>query len=72
LWKPCDMLLSMMKNEFGNLDAQSPESRLAQVQSHESDPCHCNGGWPGDGSGVDDLADLMAHGDEGCCDGAGD
>ena len=25
-------------------------------------------GWPGDGSGEDDLADLMAHGDEGCCD----
>lgn len=28
-------------------------------------------GWPGDGSGVDDLADLMARGDEGCCDGPG-
>lgn len=25
-------------------------------------------GWPGDGSGEDDLADLMAHGDVGCCD----
>ena len=25
-------------------------------------------GWPGDGSGEDDLADMMAHGDEGCCD----
>lgn len=30
------------------------------------------GGWPGDGSGTDDLADLMAHGDEGCCDGPED
>ena len=29
-------------------------------------------GWPGDGSGTDDLADLMAHGDEGCCDGPND
>lgn len=29
-------------------------------------------GWPGDGSGEDDLADLMAHGDEGCCDQPGD
>jgi hypothetical protein len=29
-------------------------------------------GWPGDGSGEDDLADLMAHGDEGCCDGPED
>jgi hypothetical protein len=29
-------------------------------------------GWPGDGSGVDDLADLMAVGDEGCCDGPED
>ena len=27
------------------------------------------GGWPGDGSGTDDLADLMATGDRGCCDG---
>lgn len=30
------------------------------------------GGFPGDGSGTDDLADLMAHGDEGCCDGPGE
>ncbi len=29
-------------------------------------------GWPGDDSGTDDLANLMAHGDEGCCDGPGD
>lgn len=25
-------------------------------------------GWPGDGSGEDDLSDLMATGDEGCYD----
>lgn len=33
------------------------------------DDCDCSHGIPGDGSGEDDLADLMAHGDEGCCDG---
>jgi hypothetical protein len=41
------------------------------VVDHVPDPLHdeeayC--GWPGDGSGEDDLADLMAHGDEGCYD----
>lgn len=25
-------------------------------------------GFPGCGDGSDDLADLMAYGDEGCCD----
>lgn len=96
-------------NPFGQLDAQSAESRLAQVAPHEAtdhtpdplhdaeaysredyerdvraaqgdepqdhapDPLHDDEayrthGTPGDGSGEDDLADLMAHGDVGCCD----
>jgi len=89
-------------NPFGQLDAQSAESRLAQVMpdeatDHTPDPLHDAEayrdepdahldaayeertempdepqGWPGDGSGTDDLADLMAHGDEGCCDGPED
>lgn len=46
----------MDKNQFPHIDAQSPESRLAQVQSHEPLPEHR--GWPGDGSGEDDLADF--------------
>lgn len=77
-----------MMNDFSQLSAESPESRLAQVASHEpivdhgpdGDPYHDaaayrdegdepHRGWPGDGSGEDDLADLMATGDEGCCDG---
>jgi hypothetical protein len=44
---------------------------------HTPDPLHDaeayrTHGTPGDGSGEDDLADLMAHGDEGCCDGPED
>lgn len=74
-----------MMNTNSDLDPQSPESRLAHVASNEmpadaidhgpdGDPFHDaqayeHRGWPGDGSGEDDLADLMAHGDEGCCDG---
>jgi len=38
----------------------------------DADAPYDGGGWPGDGSGTDDLADLMAHGDEGCCDGPND
>lgn len=60
-----------MLNNNSALDPQSPESRLAHVHSNETPPngvCESHRGWPGDGSGEDDLADLMAHGDEGCCD----
>lgn len=32
------------------------------------DDVEWNTGHPGDGSGEDDLADLMAYGDEGCYD----
>lgn len=41
-----------------------------ETELHPDDFAHH--GWPGDGSGEDDLADLMAHGDEGCCDGPED
>ena len=75
--------LPMTSNQFAQLDAQSPVDRFAQFTTEEhaeyqtyldaqacardeSDNSH---GWPGDGSGEDDLADLMAVGDEGCCDG---
>lgn len=40
----------------------------AQVADPEPDDLDHPMGWPGDGSGEDDLADMMAHGDEGCCD----
>lgn len=46
-----------------------------EVVDHVPDPFHdaeAYYGFPGDGSGEDDLADLMAHGDEGCCDGPED
>ena len=86
-------------NPFGQLDAQSAESRLAQVMpdeaiDHTPDPlydaeayerdiraaqgdepdAHLDAafeertelhdepqGWPGDGSGMDDLADMNAN-----------
>lgn len=41
-----------------------------EPELHPDDLTHR--GVPGDGSGEDDLADLMAHGDEGCCDGPED
>ena len=43
-----------------------PYHDAAAYRDEGDEPHH---GWPGDGSGEDDLADLMAHGDEGCCDG---
>lgn len=49
------------------IDPQDPLRDQAQVQPEE-----VYVGWPGDGSGEDDLADLMATGDEGCCDGPED
>jgi hypothetical protein len=55
-------------NDFSMLFAESAESHFAQVASNEPHNADESHGWPGDGSGEDDLADLMAHGDEGCCD----
>jgi len=46
------------------LDPQNKSHEHAHQTSDEMD----HRGWPGDGSGEDDLADLMAHGDEGCFD----
>lgn len=60
----------MMTPTNSNLDPQSPEDRFAHVTPEEQP--YDGGGWPGDGSGTDDLADLMAHGDDGCCDGPDD
>ena len=76
-----------MLNNNSALDPQNAEHRLAHVACDEMPPDaidHGPGeselhpddephrGWPGDGSGEDDLADLMAVGDEGCCDGPED
>lgn len=38
----------------------------------EPEQSHDGAGFPGCGDGSDDLADLMATGDEGCCDGPED
>jgi hypothetical protein len=46
-----------------------PYHDAAAYRDEGDEPHH---GWPGDGSGEDDLADLMAVGDEGCCDGPDD
>jgi hypothetical protein len=59
-------------NDFSQLDAQRADSALAKITPaellSESGMTLEMAGWPGDGSGEDDLADVMAHGDEGCCD----
>jgi hypothetical protein len=49
------------------INPQDPIRDQVQIQPEE-----VYVGWPGDGSGEDDLADLMAYGDEGCCDGPED
>lgn len=58
-------------NTNSNLDPQSPVAHLAHVApdeavDHTPDPLHDSeaydgGGWPGDGSGADDLADMHAN-----------
>jgi len=68
-------------------DQPDAEPHVNDVPSEDNcpkclcNPCKCNWqpgdeesshGTPGDGSGEDDLADLMAHGDEGCCDSPGE
>lgn len=62
-------------NDFSNIPSESEirdTARLTPEEAWEStfedERPYDGGGWPGDGSGTDDLADLMAHGDEGCCD----
>jgi len=53
----------------------APDAHLDAAYEERTEleePPYDGGGFPGDGSGTDDLADLMAHGDEGCCDGPGD
>jgi hypothetical protein len=61
----------MMNNEpssnpNADLDPSSPLRDLIRVQPEEVEPeenfylRHDGGGWPGDGSGVDDLADYNA------------
>ena len=67
-----------MNNNFAQLDAQSETSAFATFTPTEHEEYQSylderdSHGTPGDGSGEDDLADLMAHGDEGCCDGPED
>lgn len=54
---------------------EAPDAHLEaayEERTHVEEEPYDGGGWPGDGSGTDDLADLMAHGDEGCCDGPED
>ena len=46
-------------NTNSNLDPQTPEARLAHVEPQEQP--YEGGGWPGDGSGTDDLADMNAN-----------
>lgn len=42
---------------------------VCEPVAQESEPQPYEGaGFPGSGDGSDDLADLMAHGDLGCCD----
>jgi len=54
------------KSPNSNLDPSDPLRELVQVQPEEVEPeenfylRHDGGGWPGDGSGVDDLADFNA------------
>jgi hypothetical protein len=49
------------QNPNSNLDPQSPLREQIQVQPEEVQPFGGFGGcWPGDGSGMDDLADFNA------------
>lgn len=57
-------------NDFSKIPSEAEIRDTARIQPEELP--YDGGGWPGDGSGTDDLADLMATGDEGCCDGPGD
>jgi len=46
-------------NQFIQLPSESREARLAQVEPLET--AYDGGGWAGDGSGMDDLADHNAN-----------
>jgi hypothetical protein len=46
-------------NQFIQLPSESREARLAQVEPLET--AYDGGGWAGDGSGTDDLADYNAN-----------
>lgn len=60
------------QNERTIAHADEPDAHLDAAYEERTELADGPEGWPGDGSGTDDLADLMAHGDEGCCDGPGD
>jgi hypothetical protein len=57
-------MMNEAHNPNANLDPQDPMRDLIQVQPEEVEPeenfylRHDGGGWPGDGSGMDDLADY--------------
>jgi hypothetical protein len=54
-------------NPNANLDPQDPLRELIQIQPRELEPKPFDGFggcWPGDGSGMDDLADFNQM--EGC------
>lgn len=44
-----------------NIDPQTVEGRLAHVNSDEQPYDGSEGQWAGDGSGMDDLADMNAN-----------
>ena len=67
----------MKDNQYSNLSAENETSKLAQIQPNEAPivpdetpigEVYADGfendeitGWPGDGSGMDDLADYNAN-----------
>jgi hypothetical protein len=52
-------MMNEAHNPNANLDPQDPMRDLIQVQPEENFYLpHDGGGWPGDGSGMDDLADY--------------